>query len=128
MRFEQIVTNLVSNAIKYSPPHSEIEIDLEARAQDCMLRVTDHGVGISDDEQATVFEPFRRVGFSRDSVPGAGLGLFVVQKIVLAHGGYIELESAVGRGSTFRVILPRTQQPDRARELRRASDRPQLGA
>ncbi len=129
VRFEQIVTNLVSNAIKYSPPESAIEIELYASGEECMLRVTDHGVGIPYDDQATVFEPFRRVGFSRDSVPGAGLGLFVVQKIVLAHGGRIDLDSAVGQGSTFRVVLPRTHEQGLASRGRPSGmHRAQLGA
>ena len=106
LRIEQVLTNLVSNAIKYSAPGCGIEVTLEAVAGEIELRVADRGMGISSDDLARIFEPFRRVGLSNGNVPGVGLGLFVVRKIVEAHGGRIEVESAVGRGSTFRIFLP----------------------
>jgi signal transduction histidine kinase len=106
LRIEQVITNLVSNAIKYSPAGGPVEIALEFSDDELELSVTDHGVGISEEDRARVFDPFRRVGLSKDSVPGVGLGLFVVRKLVLAHGGTIDVESERGVGSTFRVKLP----------------------
>lgn len=107
LRIEQVLINLVSNAIKYSPAGSPVEVALEANEAELELRVTDRGVGIAEHDRERIFEPFRRVGLSQQTIPGVGLGLFVVRKIVEAHHGRIELESARGRGSTFRVFLPR---------------------
>jgi signal transduction histidine kinase len=105
LRIEQVLTNLISNAIKYSPAGTPVEVALEATDDHVVLRVTDRGMGISDADQRRLFEPFRRVGLSQESVPGVGLGLFVVKRIVDAHGGRIEVVSAPGRGCAFRVHL-----------------------
>jgi signal transduction histidine kinase len=110
-RLEQVLTNLISNAIKYSPPSAAIEVALEPSAEAVVFRVTDRGVGIPEEERQRVFEPFRRVGLSKEAVPGVGLGLFVVRRIVEAHGGRIDLESSPGAGSTFRVYIPRQARP-----------------
>jgi signal transduction histidine kinase len=106
-RVEQVLSNLVSNAIKYSPDGGEISVRLEARPGAVAVSVADQGVGIPEAECEAVFEPFRRGRARRDDVPGAGLGLFVSRRIVEAHGGRLRLTSAPGRGSTFEVLLPR---------------------
>jgi two-component system, OmpR family, sensor histidine kinase MtrB len=106
LRIEQVITNLVSNAIKYSPPGSSVEVSLRAEADEVEVRVVDHGMGIAPQDLARIFEPFRRVGLSTGTVPGVGLGLFVVRKIIDAHAGRIEVQSTPGRGSTFRILLP----------------------
>lgn len=106
-RVEQVLSNLVSNAIKYSPAGGEISIRLEARPGAVAVSVADQGVGIPEAEAEAVFEPFRRGSALRDDVPGVGLGLFVSRRIVEAHGGRLRLTSAPGRGSTFEVLLPR---------------------
>jgi two-component system, OmpR family, sensor histidine kinase MtrB len=106
VRIEQVVTNLVSNAIKYSPSGGRVEVTLEAEDGGVLLAVTDHGIGLSDEDRSRLFEPFRRVGLSREAIPGVGLGLYVVHRIVAAHGGRMAVESELGRGSTFRVWLP----------------------
>jgi two-component system sensor histidine kinase MtrB len=106
LRLEQVLTNLISNAIKYSPAGGVVEIELRPHAGELELSVTDHGVGIPEEDRMALFEPFRRGGLSSEAVPGVGLGLYVVRKIVEAHHGRIEVESAPGRGSTFRVYLP----------------------
>ncbi len=106
LRMEQVITNLISNAIKYSPAGSAIDVLLAARADELELSVTDHGIGMSEEDQSRVFDPFRRVGLSEETVPGVGLGLYVVRKIVEAHRGRIEVSSVRGGGSTFRVFLP----------------------
>ncbi|NUP07434.1 MAG: HAMP domain-containing protein [Polyangiaceae bacterium] len=109
LRVEQVLTNLVSNAIKYSPAGSVIEIDLSPAESGVEIRVTDHGIGISPDDLTRVFDPFRRVGLSKEAVPGVGLGLFVVRRLVEAHRGRIIVESTLGRGTVFRVYLPTVQ-------------------
>lgn len=105
-RIEQVLNNLVSNAIKYSPRGGRVEVVLEAQGEGVVLTVKDEGVGIEADELQSIFEPFRRTSASRASVPGVGLGLFVARRIVEGHGGRLTVESAPGRGSTFQVRLP----------------------
>jgi signal transduction histidine kinase len=104
-RIEQVIGNLITNAIKYSPEGGTIEVSAAARGDRVELAVRDSGVGIPADELAHVFDPFRRVAATRHVAPGAGLGLFVVRRIVEAHGGTIEVDSAPGAGSTFRIGL-----------------------
>ena len=106
LRIEQIVINLVSNAIKYSPEGSQVDLRVAHSNSSLVIAVTDRGVGISAEDQQRLFEPFRRVGLSKEAVPGVGLGLFVVRRLVEAHGGRIEVDSSAGEGSTFRVLLP----------------------
>lgn len=106
LRIEQVLSNLVSNAIKYSPEATAIEISAAREGDSAVITVTDHGIGIPAEEHSTLFQPFRRVGLSKESIPGVGLGLFVVRQIVDAHGGRIEVDSEPGRGSTFRLYLP----------------------
>jgi len=103
---EQVLTNLLSNAVKYSPPESRIAISLDRNGDGVVLAVADRGIGIAPEDQRRLFDPFRRTGMSIGAYPGVGLGLFVVRRIVQAHGGHIEIDSAPGRGSTFRVCLP----------------------
>jgi signal transduction histidine kinase len=106
LRVEQVVANLLSNAIKYSPRGGRVDIELRQVEDAAMLTVSDQGIGIADEDQRLLFEPFRRLGLSGESIPGAGLGLFVVRRIVEAHGGRIDVTSAPQHGSTFRITLP----------------------
>lgn len=117
LRIEQVLTNLISNSIKYSPAASPIEIALEPSQEDVVFIVTDHGIGIAEAELPCVFEAFRRVGLSKEAVPGVGLGLFVVNRIVQMHGGSINVKSTLGAGSTFRVQLPRAPSESVAPEV-----------
>ena len=71
-----------------------------------VLTVSDQGIGIAAQDRARVFEPFARVGVSKEAIAGVGLGLFVVRRIVEAHGGSIDVTSVEGSGSTFEVRLP----------------------
>jgi two-component system, OmpR family, sensor histidine kinase MtrB len=106
LRVEQVVSNLVSNAIKYSPGAPSIAIEVRRDGDDAVVAVRDQGIGISDEDQRKLFEPFQRAGLSKETIPGVGLGLFVVRRIVEAHGGRIELESTRGEGSHFLVRIP----------------------
>ena len=105
-RIEQVVTNLVSNAIKYSPEGGRVIVSAFAERSEAIVSVSDEGMGIPSEERERIFEPFRRTRRSRELVPGVGLGLSVARKIVAGHGGTLEVESRVGAGSTFRVRLP----------------------
>lgn len=106
LRIEQVVNNLVSNAVKYSPRGGTVRVAVTREADEAVIAVTDQGIGISAEDQQRLFEPFRRVGAARQTVPGLGLGLFVARRLVEAHGGRIEVESRPARGSTFRIHLP----------------------
>jgi len=107
LRIEQVLHNLLSNAIKYSPIDSGIELTVAGEEAAAVIEVRDHGIGISAADLRRLFEPFRRVGDSRSSVPGIGLGLHGVRRIVEAHGGRVEVDSRPGQGSRFRVHIPR---------------------
>lgn len=106
VRMEQVIGNLVGNALKYSPADSEVTVSVAAEPDHAVVRVRDRGVGIAADELARLFQPFQRVASSRDDVPGSGIGLFVVRRIVEAHGGRIDVGSVPGVGSEFVVRLP----------------------
>lgn len=101
-RMEQLVTNLVTNAIKYGG--SPVEVELHRTDHSVQLVVRDAGPGISPDQQSRIWQPFERAS-SRHSAQSLGLGLFIVKEIVAAHGGSIDLESSPGR-TTFTLTLP----------------------
>ncbi|EFH85118.1 PAS domain S-box protein [Ktedonobacter racemifer] len=107
-RLGQIFTNLLSNAIKYSPGAETVEMDLEASEDAVTIRVQDHGLGIPREQRDKIFERFYRVAGPRQrAIPGLGMGLYIVAEIVMGHGGTITVDSAVGKGSTFMVTLPK---------------------
>jgi signal transduction histidine kinase len=105
-RIEQVMNNLVSNAIKYSPRGGTITVSAAGDDGFVRLSVSDQGMGIALEDQDHVFDPFRRTGASKEAIAGVGLGLFVARRIVEAHGGRISVESSLGKGSTFTVELP----------------------
>jgi signal transduction histidine kinase len=103
----QLLHNLVDNALKYSPPGSRVLVKAARRGDEAVLTVQDHGAGISKEDQPVIFEPFfRSISARRSGVPGVGLGLPIVQRIAQALQGRIEFESAPGEGSTFRLRIP----------------------
>ena len=106
LRVEQILSNLMSNAIKYSPSASKVEISLFRDADEAVIAVRDHGIGIAEQDLAHLFEPFRRSRLAEETIPGAGLGLYVVRRLIDAHKGRIEVDSSPGRGAKFYVRLP----------------------
>ncbi len=107
LRLEQVVTNLVSNAIKFGAG-KPIEIALEGDARTAVLTVRDSGIGIDAERQTRLFQRFERA-VSRRHYGGMGLGLWLVRGIVEAHGGSVRLTSQPGEGSTFTVELPRAR-------------------
>ena len=107
-KFEEVVSNLLSNATKYSPRGSTVEVELSADPETVTLRVTDHGVGIPADELDRVFAPFTKISSQpTEGESSAGLGPAIVQRIVRGHNGRVEVDSEVGQGTTMTVFLPR---------------------
>lgn len=99
--------NLLDNAVKYSGDNREIEVEVDGSGQEVTITVRDQGLGIPAHEQAAVFRKFQRGGEAvRLGIKGTGIGLAMVDHIVKAHHGRVELQSEPGRGSTFRIILP----------------------
>ena len=105
-RLERIVANLLSNAAKYSASGTPISVRLEARPKQAILEVRDQGAGISPADLKRLFTPFVRLERTEKMASGTGLGLATTKKLIEAHGGKLEVESEVGVGSVFRVILP----------------------
>lgn len=104
---EQAISNLLDNAIKYSREVKELTITTEERGADLCVEIADHGIGIPRAEQAKIFEKFYRVGNGLvHDVKGSGLGLSLVKHIIEAHRGTITVESEVGKGSRFTILLP----------------------
>ena len=106
-RISQVLDNLVSNAIKYSPDGGNVVVSLEQEAGHLTCRVSDTGMGMSPDDQGEVFAKFFRTSnVRRTAIPGVGLGLPISKAIVEAHGGTIEVDSSLGKGTTFTFRLP----------------------
>jgi len=107
-RLEQVLNNLVSNAIRYSPQGGRINIQGRSQPDSVIVTVSDEGIGIPATEQGRIFDPFYRVDDSPTrTTRGTGLGLFLARAIVEAHGGRIWVESEPGKGSSFSFSLPR---------------------
>ena len=104
----RVFSNLLDNAIKYTLPGGRVYVSLEDRGGQAIVRVSDTGIGISKDNMARIFDRFFRVDSSRSrEIGGVGLGLSISKNIVELHGGEIELDSKLGKGSTFVVKLPK---------------------
>jgi len=110
-RLGQVLANLLTNAIKYSPEGGEIVVRLDRRADEVRMAVIDRGVGIPHHALPHLFDRFYRVAGAADRAPGLGLGLYISRRIVEAHGGRIEVESEPDSGSTFTVVLPMQSGP-----------------
>lgn len=106
-RIIQVLTNLISNAIKYSPRGGEVHIGCTDKGQEIQVSVQDQGIGISQEMQEKVFERFFRAGDAQvQTLSGMGLGLYITAGIIQRHGGRIWVESEPGKGSTFYFTLP----------------------
>ncbi|MGD0661127.1 MAG: ATP-binding protein [Syntrophorhabdales bacterium] len=107
VHLRRLLFNLVDNAIKYTPEGGTVRVSVERRGEWAMLAVEDTGIGVAHEEQHKVFQRFYRSAEARSGAEGgSGLGLAIVKSIAEAHGGRAEVESAPGRGSTFKVYLP----------------------
>jgi signal transduction histidine kinase len=108
-RLEQVLGNLLENAVKYSPEGSDISVDVDDRSDHVVTAVSDRGMGIPTDELGQVFERFHRGRHvSSTNYGGLGLGLYITKQIVERHGGQIWVESREGQGTTFYFSLPAT--------------------
>ena len=109
-KVEQILTNLLNNAFKYSPPRSKTQVRIEPGEAEVAIRVVDHGYGIASQDLPNLFTQYGRLRDAQSRhIGGTGLGLYLTKHLVEAHGGRVEVESALGRGSTFTVWLPRSR-------------------
>lgn len=104
---QQIMLNLVENALKYSETPSPVDVRLRADEHSVVIEVQDRGPGMSAKDREMVFDRFKQVDSALGPVGGFGLGLYIVRNLVEAHAGHIEVDSLQGVGSTFRVTLPR---------------------
>jgi signal transduction histidine kinase len=99
------VTNLLTNAIKYSPAGSPVDVELACADGQAVIRVSDRGIGIPEDDLRRLFEPFHRAA-NVGKIQGTGLGLAIARQAVELHSGTINVESQLGRGTTFILTLP----------------------
>ena len=112
LRLRQVLINLLSNAVKYNREGGEVHVELLADGDGWTLRVRDTGLGISEAQQAHVFEPFNRLDQARSAVAGTGIGLSITRRLVHAMGGRIGFSSRPGEGSSFEVTLGAAQPPE----------------
>jgi len=110
MRFAQVIGNLASNAVKYTPAGGSVTVDAGQEAGQVWLRFSDSGPGITPQEQEKIFIPFYRGSPGKRIKQGMGLGLSISKDLVTAHGGHISVESSPGAGSRFTVWLPEFNQ------------------
>lgn len=103
LMMDRVITNLLTNALKYTDPGGTIKVELSERDKDILVQVTDRGIGIPEKHLPHIFDAFFRV--SRDST-GSGLGLAITKTIIEAHGGRVWVESTLGQGSRFSFTLP----------------------
>ena len=106
MRIEQVIVNLISNAIKYAPESEEIHINTEQHDDEIFLSVTDFGMGMSEEHQKKVFDKFYRIEETSERFQGLGIGLHICQEIIKRHNGKIGVNSAPNKGSEFYFYIP----------------------
>ncbi|MCA9846783.1 MAG: PAS domain S-box protein [Dehalococcoidia bacterium] len=108
-RVRQVISNLIDNALKYSPAEAPVSVDLRRDGVGVTIEVTDYGIGLSADDQRAIFTPFGRAA-NAGNIPGLGMGLFVAREVAERHGGELRAQSAGrGQGTTMRFWLPATQ-------------------
>jgi signal transduction histidine kinase len=117
-KIERVLANLVGNAIKYSPDGGAIDVEVAADDRHAILSIRDGGLGIAPEDLDRIFEPFYRAPPASAGIAGMGLGLAAVKRIVEEHEGVVEVESELGRGSTFHVRLPLAETAARDEEAR----------
>jgi signal transduction histidine kinase len=113
--FKEAITNLLLNAVKYTPAGGTVSVRAEPQGKSAIIEVTDTGIGIPPEEQPRIFEEFYRASNARQREPeGDGLGLSLVKRIVELHHGTIWFASAPGLGTTFHIVLPLAVAPQTA--------------
>jgi signal transduction histidine kinase len=114
----RLVSNLIVNAIQYTPRGGQVTVILDRCHLDALIQVQDTGIGIATEDQTRIFDRFYRVSGNRSRhTGGAGLGLAIAQAIVQAHGGSLQVQSKLGKGSTFTIRLPLGVTPNEERLL-----------
>jgi two-component system, OmpR family, phosphate regulon sensor histidine kinase PhoR len=110
VRLEEALYNLLDNAVKYSREHGEIRLMARQRDEEIVLNVSDNGIGISKEDLPRIFERFYRADKARtaENIRGTGLGLAIVKHVAQLHGGRVEAESEINKGTTIRIVLPMT--------------------
>jgi len=114
-----VVRNLVTNAVKYTPPGGQVSLRLEKIGDEVRLQVEDTGIGISPKDQALIFDRFYRTDEAVQMASGTGLGLAITKEIIDLHQGRIDLRSEPGKGSTFTIWLPVTTESEESDETER---------
>ncbi len=110
-KVRQVLFNLISNAIKYTPPGGSVTVRAGKKGSDLMISVTDTGIGIAQDDIPRLFQPFRQLESSyTKKYSGAGVGLVLANRLVTMHGGEIQVQSEQGSGSTFTFTIPIEQE------------------
>jgi signal transduction histidine kinase len=113
-RIYQVITNLITNAIKYSPKEKDIHVKVKRNKDKVIVSVQDFGIGITKDEQKKIFDRLYQVsGDKEKTFPGFGMGLYISREIVKRHRGQIWVESELGKGSTFYFSLPNESKQER---------------
>jgi signal transduction histidine kinase len=106
-RLKQVLFNLLSNAIKFTPDGGTVRVGARKRGTTVQLEVTDTGIGVAPGDQERIFGEFQQVdGSETRQFQGTGLGLALTRKLVEMHGGSIQIQSDLGKGSTFTITLP----------------------
>ncbi|QHW29376.1 HAMP domain-containing histidine kinase [Paenibacillus rhizovicinus] len=109
LRFGQIMVNILSNALKFTPSKGEVKIEIKERSEAIQIAITDTGIGIDESELPFVFERFYRADKSRDRKSGgSGIGLTIVKKLVDAHNGTVEIYSRLDMGTSIKINLPKS--------------------
>ena len=110
-RLEQVLMNLINNAVKYSPQNKEIIVRTSKHKASAAVSVIDHGIGMSESDQKMIFERFYRVNGNEFSTSGLGMGLYISSEIIREHNGRLQVKSQLGKGSTFSFELPLVSDP-----------------
>jgi signal transduction histidine kinase len=122
-----VLVNLLANAVKFTPEGGTVTVRGKQRGEEVVLEIIDTGIGIAEDDRATIFEPFRQAeGGDSRGYGGVGLGLALVARLTELLGSEVELESVVGKGSTFRVVVPVTWRGLTTTQLTRPPRNPSL--
>ena len=105
-RLEQVLMNLINNAVKYSPNKKEIIIRAEKNKDSAIVSVIDFGIGMVNSDQELIFERFYRANGNESTMPGLGMGLYISSEIIKEHNGEINVKSKLNEGSVFSFSLP----------------------